>query len=66
MQWPSATGLFNGYTLKWEEDVLEQLGFDPGTLSTPVPPTELLQGMNTVYAPEMGIPEDLPFAVGSA
>jgi gluconokinase len=62
----SATGLFNGYTLKWEEDVLNQLGIDSGKLSTPVPPTELLQGMKPEYALEMGIPEDLPFAVGSA
>lgn len=62
----SATGLFNGHTLKWDEDILDFLQINKKQLSEPVPPTELLTGIRTEVAQEMRIPENLPFVVGAA
>ena len=62
----SASGLFNGDTLCWDEDLLKFIGVKKEQLSTPVPPTELLTGITPKAAEMMGIPAELPFAVGSA
>ncbi len=62
----SATGLFNGRTLQWDEDILNKLELNRDQFSKPVPPTEVLSGLNQDIAQRMGIPADLPFAIGSA
>jgi gluconokinase len=62
----SATGLFNGHTLQWDEDILNYLQISTDKLSMPVSPTKILSGMNPEAAREMGIAADLPFAVGAA
>lgn len=62
----SATGLFNGQTLQWDEDTLNRLELNTDQFSKPVPPTEVLSGLNQEIAQRMGIPADLPFAIGSA
>lgn len=62
----SATGLFEGESLKWNPDALDYVGITVEQLSKPVPPTEILTGMKQEYAQVMRIPADLPFSVGSA
>ncbi|MBM4764669.1 gluconokinase [Bacillus sp. B15-48] len=62
----SATGLFNGTTLQWEASALDIVQVDANKLSKPVPPTELLRGIQEEYAQQMGISAELPLSVGSA
>jgi gluconokinase len=62
----SATGLFNVHTFEWEEEALELAGITKEQLSTPVPPTKIIQGMNKQVANEMGIPTGLPFVIGAS
>lgn len=62
----SATGMFDGHSLKWDPGALEFVGISEAQLSEPVPPTKLLTGMKREYAERMGIPAELPFSVGSA
>jgi gluconokinase len=62
----AATGLFNVYTFEWEESALELAGITREQLSTPVPPTKIIQGMDKQIAEKMGIPHDLPFVIGAS
>ncbi len=62
----SATGLFNVHTLKWDQPALEWVGISEEQLSKVVPPTTLYQGMRSDVAEAMGIPRDLPFAIGGS
>lgn len=62
----SATGLFNVETLKWESTALKLVDISVDQLSTIVPPTELLTGINTTVAKEMSILPETPIVIGSA
>ena len=62
----SATGLFNMTTFDWDEQALALTGVDKKQLSTIVPPTEILTGIDKGIADEMGISSDMPFVIGSA
>ncbi|OAH54468.1 gluconokinase [Domibacillus aminovorans] len=62
----SATGLFNGATLDWDMEILELVNVKKEQLSRPVPPTEILTGLNKIIADYIGIPEDIPFVIGAA
>ncbi|WP_203247618.1 gluconokinase [Sporosarcina beigongshangi] len=62
----SATGLFNMKTFDWDEQALALAGVDQKQLSEIVPPTEILTGIDTGIAEEMGISSDMPIVIGSA
>jgi len=62
----SATGMFNGETLGWDEEALKTVNVKKEQLSELVPPTEILTGMDPAVAEKMGIPADLPFVMGAA
>lgn len=62
----AATGLFNVHTFEWEDRALQLAGITREQLSTPVPPTKIIQGMDKEIASRMGIPADLPFVIGAS
>jgi gluconokinase len=62
----SATGLFNIFTLKWDEEALKIAGVTPEQLSEPVPTTFQLSGMDEMIAKEMNLPASIPFIVGAS
>ncbi|KAB7709181.1 gluconate kinase [Bacillus aerolatus] len=62
----SATGMFNGNTLEWDEEALSAVNVKKEQLSEVVPPTEVLSGMKQEIADEIGIPADLPLVIGAA
>ncbi|WP_136604450.1 gluconokinase [Paenibacillus dokdonensis] len=62
----SATGLFNPTTLSWDEELLQMTGISEDQLSTIVPPTTILSGIKKDIAEQMGLQEDIPFAIGAA
>jgi gluconokinase len=62
----SATGLFNIYTLNWDEQALRMAGVRAEQLSTPVRPTAILEGVDKKVAAAMGIPSSLPFVIGGS
>ncbi len=61
----SATGLFNLENLTWDQGALETAGITDNQLSTIVPTTHQIQGLNQELADELGIDADLPFVVGA-
>lgn len=61
----SATGLFNLQQLAWDDGALELTGVSPQRLSTPVPTTHHLQGLNAAVATQLGLPADTPFVIGA-
>jgi gluconokinase len=62
----SATGMFNGNTFQWDEEVLVKAGITENMLSKIVPPTYRLTEMNPTIADEMGISSEMPFIIGAA
>nr|WP_200931588.1 FGGY family carbohydrate kinase [Paenibacillus sp. Leaf72] len=62
----SATGLFNLQKFGWDEDVLELLGIREEQLPVLVPTTEILNGLNPIWAERMGISMDTPFVIGAS
>lgn len=62
----SATGLFNIYDLKWNEESLEVAGITEEKLSTPLPGTFIMKGINKDYADFMEIHSDTPFVLGGS
>ncbi len=62
----SATGLFNGKTLTWDEEILTFVNVKKSQLSTPVPPTYVMTGLHHIIADYIGISPDLPFVIGAA
>lgn len=62
----SATGLFNIFTCKWHSPSLLLLGIGPERLSTPVPITHHLTGMELKWAHEMRIDAGTPFIIGGS
>jgi gluconokinase len=62
----SATGLFDIYDLKWNSQALKLAGVTEERLSTPVPTTHIVKGMNREYADHMEIDINTPFIVGAS
>lgn len=62
----AATGLMDGKTYEWDEEILAMIGIKAGQLSTIVPPTTLLPKIKSTVAEEMGISETLPVVIGAA
>ncbi|WP_068677067.1 gluconokinase [Oceanobacillus sp. Castelsardo] len=62
----TATGMFNVKNLDWEETALELAGVEREQLSTIVPPTEILTGIDSSIAKEIGLSPNMPFVIGSA
>jgi gluconokinase len=62
----SATGLFDLNTRKWNPSALEVAGITEDHLFTPVPPTEVISGLNKAIAQKIGLPEDIPFVIGAS
>lgn len=61
----SATGLFNLKNLTWDQGALDAAGISANHLSTIVPTTHQIQGLNQELADELGIDADLPFVIGA-
>ncbi|AZN43738.1 gluconokinase [Paenibacillus albus] len=62
----SATGMFNLTKLDWDEEALALAGITRDRLSQPVPTTHAMQGMNLVFAEELGLDGSTPFIVGAS
>jgi gluconokinase len=62
----SATGMMNLEKLDWDEEALVIAGVSRNQLSRPVPTTYSLNGLNAVYANEMGLLNSTPFIVGAS
>ncbi|SHF89105.1 gluconate kinase, FGGY family [Caldanaerobius fijiensis DSM 17918] len=62
----SATGLFNIYAFKWEQDALDVAGISCDRLSAPVPTTYTLKGIKREYAEYLGIDVNTPFIAGAS
>ncbi|MFB5762265.1 gluconokinase [Paenibacillus medicaginis] len=62
----SATGMMNLEKLDWDEEALTVAGVTRQQLSTLVPTTHIMNGLNPVYAKEMGLLESTPFVVGAS
>ncbi|MGK6351535.1 gluconokinase [Parapedobacter sp. DT-150] len=62
----SATGLFDIHTLDWYAPALDWAGVSAAQLSTPVPITHVLSGMEASFAGAMHIPAETPFIVGGS
>ncbi|WP_337102174.1 gluconokinase [Paenibacillus sp. YIM B09110] len=62
----SATGLFDPFALRWDEELLELAGIRADQLSEIVPPTALLGELKADLAEQMGLSPSTPFAIGAA
>jgi gluconokinase len=60
----SATGLFDIYSLKWNEEALQMAGITADRLSDPVSPVHSETVMNKKFKRLMGLPEKLPVIIG--
>ncbi|WP_078549590.1 gluconokinase [Litchfieldia alkalitelluris] len=62
----SATGLFNGQTLQWDDELVDKAGIKKEQLSNIVPPTKVLTGLKEEVAEKLGLPREIPFVIGAA
>lgn len=62
----SSTGLLDIYTLTWNEEALAYAGITADRLSTPVPSTHIIRGINPAYGDAAGIGPDVPFIAGAS
>ncbi|MDQ0111675.1 gluconokinase [Paenibacillus harenae] len=62
----SATGMFNLELLQWDLEALRVAGVQADRLSTPVPTTYKLEGLNDGYAQRMNLLPTTPFIVGAS
>lgn len=62
----SSTGLFNIYTLTWDEEALKIAGVTPEQLSEPVSTTYQLSEMDETMAEEMNLLPSTPFVIGAS
>ncbi|WP_106770060.1 gluconokinase [Paenibacillus faecalis] len=62
----SATGLLNLSTLNWDEEALKIAGITKDHLSTLVPTTHIMTGLDTDYAAAMGLSPSTPFVLGAS
>ncbi|HTS45265.1 MAG TPA: gluconokinase [Puia sp.] len=60
----SASGLFDIYLLKWNEEALQAAGITADRLSFPVPPTHIQTELNEKYKHVLGLPSGLSFIIG--
>lgn len=61
----SASGLFNLKKLDWDHEALQVTGVTPAQLSTLVPTTYQVQGLDPEVAAIMGLAPETPFVVGA-
>ncbi|WP_078544471.1 gluconokinase [Litchfieldia alkalitelluris] len=61
----SATGLFNLKKLDWDEEALLITGITSDKLSKIVPTTEIITGLNSDMAENLGVRRGVPFIVGA-
>ncbi len=61
----SATGLFNLERLDWDDEALAVAGVRRDQLSTLVPTTHHLQGLDAALARELGLSAEVTFVVGA-
>lgn len=62
----SATGLFDMHSLAWCKDALKLANISEEQLFSPVPPTEIIHGLNQDVAQKIGIPTNIPFVIGAS
>jgi gluconokinase len=62
----SATGLFDVREHRWDAVALRLARVTAAQLSTPVPATTILRGMDPAVAAALGVAADLPLVVGGA
>jgi gluconokinase len=62
----SATGLFNLRQLAWDSEALKVAGIKADRLSTPVPTTHILRGLDPAMAHAASLPPDTPFVIGAS
>ncbi len=62
----SATGLFNGQTLQWDDELVEKAGIKKEQLSNIVPPTKVLTGLKEEIAEKQGLAPEISFVIGAA
>ncbi|RSL35353.1 hypothetical protein D7Z54_01965 [Salibacterium salarium] len=62
----SASGLFNIHHLEWDSYALEYAGISAEQLSTPVPPTHIVTGLDKKISLQTGLQQDIPVAVGAS
>lgn len=61
----SATGLFNIYTLDWDEEALKTAGISKEHLSRIVPTTEVFPELDEEIAQELGVSPHTPIVIGA-
>nr|MBA2498110.1 gluconate kinase [Chitinophagaceae bacterium] len=62
----SATGLFNIETLDWDPEALEFAGIAASQLSTPVPITSSITGLNEIYKTQIPLSGETLFIIGGS
>jgi gluconokinase len=62
----SATGLFNNFTLKWNEESLSFAGIDENYLSEPVPVTHAETALLPEYVQRFNLNRQLTFYIGAS
>lgn len=62
----SATGIFDIYDLKWNKKALEYIGISEEKFSKPVSTTQVVNGLNDIYAEYMKISTETNFIVGGS
>ncbi len=62
----SATGLFNIETLDWDPEALEFAGIAASQLSTPVPITSSITGLNEIYKTKIPLSGETLFIIGGS
>ncbi|MBH0229138.1 gluconokinase [Halobacillus yeomjeoni] len=62
----SATGLFNLEKLDWDEEALQLAGINAEKLSSPVPTTSIISGLDDTYQGKLGLDKDTTFVIGAS
>jgi gluconokinase len=62
----SASGLFDIYDLRWNQDALGAAGTTAERLSSPVPVTHIIKGLRREYALTLNIDPQTPFIIGAS
>jgi gluconokinase len=60
----SATGLFDIYSLKWNENALDLAAITANHLSEPVPPTHIERSLGRDLQNRLGISDEIAFVIG--
>ncbi|MBY4582714.1 gluconokinase [Pediococcus pentosaceus] len=61
----AATGLLNIKSLKWDDEILREVGITKNQLPELVQPTYKIKGIRPEYAKVMGLDEDVYFVMGA-